>query len=342
MFRLPKKQMESTFAAWYQPPSASSLDFILIDEEGYLWHLNEKKKKSDQIFVPFHPQLSGCVSLSTSPCRATVAALTESGEVIGWGDNRHGMLSGTTNFYEIPNQVFTLKNIKSVSCSNRYLLALDTYGVVWGCGDNAEGHLGKGNCTIYTPQIVHPTLPPITTIFAGSFAHAVDTLGKYWQWKEAEPIQYDFPFTPKTLLELVKNVNSCFMIILDTENQVWQASTIFCPRDWQRVNPFNVVQISKISGKQEQLVVIDEHGGVWMQSTKATFQLDSIAEPVCDFVPGVYKLSPDLIWASSPLIKGKSSSKKKIPLPFTLNRPDILRNDKSATNATKSARIHEG
>ncbi len=75
-------------------------------------------------------------------------ALTQSGEVYGWGCNEFGQIGcGDNNVKVMPTKVTGLNEnkIKMISCGENHSLALTESGCVYSWGDNSRGALGFEN-----------------------------------------------------------------------------------------------------------------------------------------------------------------------------------------------------
>lgn len=88
------------------------------------------------------------------------AAITESGCLYAWGHGAYGRLGqGHSRDERKPTQVpmpDPAVRFKSVTCGESHTIAMDTDGVIWGCG---SGHYGK----LGIPLDVVPKLQPIKT-----------------------------------------------------------------------------------------------------------------------------------------------------------------------------------
>ena len=70
-------------------------------------------------------------------------AVTESGEIYGWGDNRWGQLGlGDKKKRNLPHKL-SISDVILVSCGNSHTVVLTKIGC-FGCGDNERGQLGLG------------------------------------------------------------------------------------------------------------------------------------------------------------------------------------------------------
>jgi alpha-tubulin suppressor-like RCC1 family protein len=83
----------------------------------------------------------------------SVLALTEAGEVVGWGNNGSGQLGGESTeacagnvngCQEIPRAVAGLSGVTHISAGTGFSLALETNGDVYSFGESERGQLGDG------------------------------------------------------------------------------------------------------------------------------------------------------------------------------------------------------
>ena len=72
-------------------------------------------------------------------------AIKANGDVYSWGSNSRGKLGHDPSLenVEIPAKVLSLKAIKQIDCGLWHVLALDLNGVVFSCGSNKSGELGR-------------------------------------------------------------------------------------------------------------------------------------------------------------------------------------------------------
>jgi alpha-tubulin suppressor-like RCC1 family protein len=127
--------------------------------------------------------LKGITAIAAAPTFAL--ALTEGGEVVGWGGNQSGNLTGTSSeecsmsektCQKIPKKLTGLEKVSQITTGGGYGLALSE-GKVYGWGNSEEGHLGIGtkegpetcgeaSCSRSPVKI--EGLPPVAEIVAGS------------------------------------------------------------------------------------------------------------------------------------------------------------------------------
>lgn len=118
-------------------------------------------------------------------------ALTSTGQVLAWGDNRHGELGDATTVQNsaVPVHVkFPAGTIiTAIATGHRHSLAVTSTGQVFTWGSNLYGQLGDGNHTeSNVPERVQ--LPAFTTVTAAAggygFSLALTSTGKVLGWGE--------------------------------------------------------------------------------------------------------------------------------------------------------------
>lgn len=114
---------------------------------------------------------------------SSVFAITEQGELYGWGYNRDGNLGdGTREDRYVPVYI-AIDSVVDVKNGGAHTVALRADGSVWTWGDNELGQLGLGHDTAkLTPQRV-PSLSNIRSIHVGVYCTiAIDANGAWWGW----------------------------------------------------------------------------------------------------------------------------------------------------------------
>lgn len=108
------------------------------------------------------------------------------GSLWSWGNNLFGQLgNGTTSqqYVTVPQRVGTGNNWATAAAGERYTLAIQQDGTMWGFGDNTLGQLGDGtDFSRLTPTQIG-SIKTWTSVSAGS-THAVATRtdGSVWAW----------------------------------------------------------------------------------------------------------------------------------------------------------------
>ncbi|MGO8959460.1 MAG: RCC1 domain-containing protein [Streptosporangiaceae bacterium] len=106
-------------------------------------------------------------------------ALTSTGRVLAWGDNREGELgdgSTTSRTRPVPVKLPAGVTVKAISAGCQDGFALTTTGKLWAWGDNAFGQLGDGTTTsrLKPVRVKVPARDTVDTIAAGC-DHALAT-----------------------------------------------------------------------------------------------------------------------------------------------------------------------
>jgi alpha-tubulin suppressor-like RCC1 family protein len=146
---------------------------------------------SSNVLLPVLANLPpGTRVIQTAPGCNHSLALTSTGSVLAWGDNRSGELGNgsisSSNATPAPVQLPAGVRIRSVSGGCAFSLAVSTAGQVYSWGINSSGELGNGKtgAASATPGLVQ--LPPgvrIRVVAAGlDHALAVTTAGQVYAW----------------------------------------------------------------------------------------------------------------------------------------------------------------
>ncbi len=128
--------------------------------------------------------ITNAVAITSS--RGAAYAVLDGGAVYAWGSNLNGMLGDNstvaTRTFAVP--VFGLSNIVGISAGETHVIALDSFGNVWGWGNNASSELGTpaaGTSTNHPVQI--PGLSGVASVASGrDFAFALKANGELWGW----------------------------------------------------------------------------------------------------------------------------------------------------------------
>lgn len=132
------------------------------------------------------------VSVSSSPCSVHVFAISDAGQVYGWGRNNKGQLGlGDTNERKCPTLIKELTGYKiiAVATGKGHSLFLTDTGKVLACGDNGSGQTVGGESTIINtmPRLIKYDGPDIVKIACGSdFSMVLDKEGGVWSWGNPE------------------------------------------------------------------------------------------------------------------------------------------------------------
>src|SRR3990167_2389654 len=282
---------------------------VFVDIDGILWQ--------SSVSFSFHPVsgLTDCIMVDKR--RDFGVVLQGNGEVFGWGSNHHGQLSGGVyDSFDVPTQVYKLKDIESVSCGVNFLLALDTGGVVWGCGGNMHKALGSNDdWKIFTPQIVSEDLPSMKMIFAGfEDACGVDTKNRFWAWgkvkgKKTSPHRVKLPFVPRKFVDgpINRRGGKDFFerYALDTEYKLWKRCSTWKEGKY-KLEPVPVENVADVSihifGTTDAWVTITAIGadGEVAQKKGAEWSIVDLPEPVYKVVDTNYFSSDCTVWTNVP------------------------------------------
>ena len=111
-------------------------------------------------------------------------ALTLSGKVLCWGENRSGQLgNGTTSDTSLPQQVSGIPPVSALSTGLDHTCAVTTTGALYCWGHNAFGQLGDGTTTSTTSPVLVSGLSAVASVSAGGyFTCAVTKKGAAFCW----------------------------------------------------------------------------------------------------------------------------------------------------------------
>jgi len=165
------------------------------------------------------------VAISSSPVSAHMFAVSDVGQVYGWGRNEKGQLGlGDMKDRKCPTLLTELTgyNIVCVATGRNHSLFLSDDGTVLTCGDNRSGQtVGSVNVVTenLTPKLIKYNGPNIVKIACGAeFNMIVDENGGVWSWGHSEfgqlghntdgsflapgkrQLQYIFDATPKKIV----------------------------------------------------------------------------------------------------------------------------------------------
>lgn len=111
-------------------------------------------------------------------------ALTRSGGVWAWGDNRYGQAGNSSiGIFSNPAPVPDLPRITRVSTSGFHQMVLDVNGNVWSWGLNNNGQVGDGARLTRLLPVRLPAPNSVVAISAGDFhSCALDQQRRLWTW----------------------------------------------------------------------------------------------------------------------------------------------------------------
>ena len=132
-------------------------------------------------------------SFGSTPDFCYSLALTSSGQVYAWGNNRSGQLgngtqsnmSSVTNAV-VPGPVLGLTDVVQVSAGYDFALAVTSSGKVYAWGSNQYGQLGLGDSVstgVWKTPVQIPELTDVVQVSAGWYASfALTSSGKVYAW----------------------------------------------------------------------------------------------------------------------------------------------------------------
>lgn len=109
-------------------------------------------------------------------------ALTATGDVYAWGDNRRGQVGVPGSLYH-QAPVFVMGSVRAIAAGRAFTLALKHDGTLLAWGLNLSGQLGDGTRTTRPTPTAVPGLTQVVAIAAGSdHALALRDDGTVWAW----------------------------------------------------------------------------------------------------------------------------------------------------------------
>ena len=91
--------------------------------------------------------LSSCISVACGTYFSII--LTDDGNVLSFGDNSSGQLGlgDSIKLSKTPKKIdIDLESpIQAITCGDYHTVFLESYGTLWGCGENTSGQLGRDN-----------------------------------------------------------------------------------------------------------------------------------------------------------------------------------------------------
>ncbi|KAJ3449092.1 hypothetical protein M0812_05236 [Anaeramoeba flamelloides] len=153
-------------------------EIVFLSSEGKLYH-STKKKYHEKLNI--FENLPPMKSIDSGYYHFLALSNEEKPKVYGWGQNNEQQLglnnTYTSYFVLVPTLIESLKdeNIEQICCSGHCSFFLNqTTNILFGCGDNTEGQLGKPEITeSYTKiQKLHEN---VANVFGGSCEHTLMT-----------------------------------------------------------------------------------------------------------------------------------------------------------------------
>jgi alpha-tubulin suppressor-like RCC1 family protein/uncharacterized protein YfaP (DUF2135 family) len=183
----------------WQSVSAGSNHTMAIENGGNLWAWgsNDNGQLGDPLGDQIVTDDSGPRIVSATPkyisggSRSIVSsgvnhsvAIKNDGTLWSWGNNSNGQLGdGTQSTRNIPTQIGTDSNWKSVAAGENYTLAIKLDGTLWGWGDNSFGQLGKIPSFIVATPTRIGTDSNWQSVSAGKdYTVAIKNDGTLWAW----------------------------------------------------------------------------------------------------------------------------------------------------------------
>jgi alpha-tubulin suppressor-like RCC1 family protein len=161
------------------------------------------------------------------------AKIDQDGQMWGWGYNMDGQLGDDTVLDTLtPNNIGDLGiNFRYVSAGFDYTLALDSFGKVWGWGNNTFGQLGIGTVQCKSTPTVGPNTGRICHVSAGyNHSLAIDDKGGVWGWGrnnygqvgDGTTIQWKTPISINLNRVIIKiSAGGDFSLALDNKGRIW-------------------------------------------------------------------------------------------------------------------------
>ena len=140
--------------------AAGSYHTVVLKQDGTVWtvglnnygQLGNGTNTSSDEFVKVEGLQEKVIAIAAN--NLTTYALTENGNVYGWGYNSYGQLgiNSTATCYS-PVKMQKISDIIQISAGENYLVMLDANGSVWSVGYNGSGQFGLNNTSnYYLPQ----------------------------------------------------------------------------------------------------------------------------------------------------------------------------------------------
>jgi alpha-tubulin suppressor-like RCC1 family protein len=161
--------------------SASSNHGVALDSDGFVWTWGdgtEAGRPAPYSFAGVVPGLTGIRSIAAGGLYT--AALRFDGTVWIWGAGPMIRIDDGTQL--TPMQLLGLQNIQAIYGGNDCFLAVDSAGLLWGCGVNFLGSLGTGIGGLAPNPVQALDLTGISKISGGCNGMALRADHTLWIW----------------------------------------------------------------------------------------------------------------------------------------------------------------
>ena len=227
-------------------------------------------------------------------------AVTETGDVYSWGENREGRLGiGNTTNQSAPVKINALSNIKEIYTNGCSSWALTKTGDVYSWGDNGYGQLGIGNTTDQNTPVKISTLSNIKAIYIGSDSYnsfAVTETGDVYAWGSNEYGQLGIGIkgdqqTPVKLNSLT-NIEkiyttgySSFAKTISGDIYAWGSNSgdLGTGNTDYQLSPVKISQVSNV----DEMIVDNEYGTAYARTTNS--KIYCMSEE--NYLPGIFDVS---------------------------------------------------
>jgi alpha-tubulin suppressor-like RCC1 family protein len=162
--------------------AVTNLGEVYVWGENYFGQLGPDRqeviKTPSKIIFP-NPEIK--IKKVASGLKHTIA-LTISGEICAWGNNKRGQLGVKSEPAITSQPQFSLRRIRKIACGNYHSLALNDLGEVYAWGRNDYGQLGIGNFEdTHLPTKLD--LCPVKKIICGvDYSMALTFSGELYAW----------------------------------------------------------------------------------------------------------------------------------------------------------------
>ena len=249
---------------------------MLIRPELELDEYNEKGKGKYHIDIKLDiPEKVVAMSSGTSE---SIFVITENGNVYCWGENTNGQLGlGHCQIIDTPEKNPYLKNIKQISTSSTFTLALDNDGQVYGFGSNRDFQISDKAEQYTFPEKVND-IPKIERIATTKNSSAViDENGNVYTWGNNDFLQLGYegkngqkPHKLDISTKFVDIIGGFGHVVLyDEDSFVWGFGSTYngqlgIGKDLENSLPVKTNQkAKKITAYHDVTVVIDENDRIY-------------------------------------------------------------------------------